>query len=586
MSIPAPAAPTPPPTGPGALDTALGDLQAHKTEWARLPIPRKIELLEGLRERTAAAAARWVEAAAAAKGLPPGSPLRGEEWASGPWALLHYLGPLRRTLEHAASGTLMELVRGRTRRRPDGQTVVRVMPSGLRDHLLFGGLEVEVWMEPGVTPESLPDTMATWYRRRAPEGAVALVLGAGNIAAIPPLDVLYKLYAEGRVCLLKMNPVNSHLGPILEQVFQEFVRAGYLRFAYGGADTGAYLTRHHAVDEIHVTGSAATHDAIVFGAGEEGRRRKERDEPEIDKRVTSELGGVGPVVVVPGPWSEADIRFQAEHVATIKMHNAGFNCIAGQVLVLPSDWALRDALVHAVRRVLRELPDRPAYYPGAEDRARAACEAYPGAVERLGPSGARLLLPHVPADAGEQHAFASEFFGAALAVTPLPGGAPGENPGDFLDRAVNFCNQRLLGSLGMSILIHPRTAEELGGRLEEAVARLRYGTVGVNTWSGVGFLIAQAPWGAFPGHTRTDIQSGRGFVHNALLFDQPQKTVLRGPFAPFPRSLRLGELHASPKPPWFVTSRTAETTFRRLTSYTAAPGPLKLAGIVASALRG
>ncbi len=108
----------------------------------------------------------------------------------------------------------------------------------------------------------------------------------------------------------------------------------------------------------------------------------------------------------------------------------------------------------------------------------------------------------------------------------------------------------------------------------------------MNVWSGVGFLIAQAAWGAFPGHERTDIQSGSGTVHNAYLFDRPQKSVVQGPFAPFPRSLLLGETHTAPKPIWFVTNETAETTTRRLTHFAASPSPLKLPGIFASALRG
>ena len=81
-------------------------------------------------------------------------------------------------------------------------------------------------------------------------------------------------------------------------------------------------------------------------------------------------------------------------------------------------------------------------------------------------------------------------------------------------------------------------------------------------------------------------QGGIGVVHNALLLDRPQKTIVRGPFRPFPRSVAQGEFTFMPRPPWFVTNRTAHVTGRRLTNY-AADGKLKhLPGIFVSALRG
>lgn len=570
---------SPPDTDRAALDEALAVLRSRATEWARLPIPRKIEMLEGLKPRVAAVAQRWADVASAAKGLAADSPWRGEEWVTGPWAVVNYVEPLARTLRHVDAGTLAKRVEGRVRQRPDDQTVVTVLPDGLTDHLLFNGIEAEVWMEPGVTPETLVETMATFYDDPAPEGAVALVLGAGNLTAIPPLDVLYKLYAEGRVVVLKMNPVNAYVGPILEEVFAAFVDAGYLRVVYGGAEVGQILTQHEAVDEVHMTGSAATHDAIVFGTGPEAADRKRRDEPIVNKPVSSELGGVTPCIVVPGDWSEPDLTFQAERVVTTKMHNSGFNCVGTQVLVLPEAWPQREAFLAAVRRVMAGLADRPAYYPGAEARVEAACAV--GAAERFGP---RALVP-VDAEAGGAP-FTAEVFGPALFVTALPGGGSDDDADSWLDRAVDFCNDRLDGTLAATVLIHPRTKRRLGDRLEDALARLRYGTIGVNVWGASGFLTAQAVWGAFPGHARNDIQSGTGGVHNAFLFGRPERTVVTGPFAPFPRSVLLGETHAAPVPLWFVTNEAAAETARRATFFTAAPSPLKVPGLLASALRG
>jgi len=66
-----------------------------------------------------------------------------------------------------------------------------------------------------------------------------------------------------------------------------------------------------------VTGSARTYDAILYGTGPQGAERKRRSQPLLKKPITSELGGVGPTVVLPGKWSKADIRFQAENVTQV-----------------------------------------------------------------------------------------------------------------------------------------------------------------------------------------------------------------------------------------------------------------------------
>jgi len=141
----------------------------------------------------------------------------------------------------------------------------------------------------------------------------------------------------------------------------------------GGADVGEYLCLHPDVDEIHLTGSHRTHDAIVFGQGEEGRRHRLAGTSRLSKRVTSELGNVSPVIVVPGPWSASDIRFQAENIATQMINNCGFNCCAAKVLVLPRRWPQAAALMDQLRAVLDGAPQRFAYYPGAEDRYDRWC---------------------------------------------------------------------------------------------------------------------------------------------------------------------------------------------------------------------
>ena len=100
------------------------------------------------------------------------------------------------------------------------------------------------------------------------------------------------------------------------------------------------------------------------------------------------------------------------------------------------------------------------------------------------------------------------------------------------------------------------------------------------------FLLPYASWGAFPGHTLDNVQSGIGVVHNAMLFDRPQRTVVEAPFTPFPRNLLSLRFTLLPRPPWFITNRRANVLGRLLTRFQAQPSFAKLFAIFANALRG
>ena len=121
--------------------------------------------------------------------------------------------------------------------------------------------------------------------------------------------------------------------------------------------------------------------------------------------------------------------------------------------------------------------------------------------------------------------------------------------------------------------------------LEDATSELAYGNVGVNAWTASGYLLPMATWGAYPGHTHDDIGSGIGVVHNTMLFDWPEKSVVYAPFHPFPRSIIRGEFNLSPKPPWFVTHRNAHKVGERITRFAADPGWRRLPALFAAALR-
>ncbi|MFE3178391.1 aldehyde dehydrogenase family protein [Amycolatopsis sp. NPDC059090] len=549
------------------LDGLVEELRQGERTWAQLSLGDRLDLLAATSAALQEHAQEWVDIACGIKGLPTDSPLVGEEWISGPYAVLSSIGALSETLEALRAGR-SPLDGFRLSAAPGDRAAVRVLPHGVFDRLLLNGFTAEVWSRPGVSAEQFADAAGLAQRDPAKTGGVGVVLGAGNIFSIAPLDTLYELFAGNRVVLLKLNPITDPLLPVFEKVFAPLIGLGVVRIVTGGADVGAAAVDHPGIGHVHITGSVRSHDAIVFGPG--GDRRTVR----LDKPITSELGGVSPTIVVPGRWSARDLAYQAEHVVTQKLHNNGYNCVASQVLVLSSDWEQKDAFLAALRKAYAAARKRAPYYPGSDTRCEAALAEHPD-TERWED---RLLLD-VPADGDA--AFTEEYFGPVLAVTQLPG-----DPRQFLDRAVDFANEKLAGTLGANIVLHPRTKRRLGSSFTEAITRLRYGTIAINAWTGVGYLTARASWGAFPGHPLTDVQSGIGVVHNALLLDHVERTVVHGPFRPFPRSIATGQLAISPRPPWFVTNRTARVTGRRLAAFAGRPGWSKLPGIFASALRG
>ncbi|NUS43488.1 MAG: aldehyde dehydrogenase family protein [Mycobacteriaceae bacterium] len=563
------------PTARAAIDSAVADLAEGERSWAAQSLTQRRHLLTQVRDRLRTRSAEWVRVAAGYKGLGADSPLVGEEWMSGPYALATSVNALIGTLERLAHGE--SPLTGATFGKASGRTTVDVLPLSGYDRLLLNGFRAQVWLRPGVGSAAAHADAGLAQRNPQATDGVAAVLGAGNITSIAPLDVLYQLFAHNRVVALKVNPVTEPLLEVLTGVLGPLIDLGVVRILTGGPAAGDYLVRHSRVGHVHMTGSAATHDAIAWGVGADAQRRKAAGTPLLDKPISSELGGVSPTIVLPGRWTRADLRFQAEHIATQRLHNGGYNCVAAQTVLVSADWPQRTEFLAALSDAIDRAPARPAYYPGSDGRVAAARAAHPDAVA-LGPDRGRLLVADVGAD---DPVVTTEYFAPVLGVVELPGLGP-----DFARAAADFANDALVGTLGANIIARPDTITELGGEFDTLVAGLRYGTVAVNAWTAVGYLTPTATWGAFPGHTLDDVQSGIGVVHNALLIDNTERTVVTGPFRPSPRSLLNREWAISPKPPWFVSNRTAARTGRRLTEFAVAPGPHRLPGIFASALRG
>jgi hypothetical protein len=551
------------------IDAAISDLRVAASAIVQLSFEKLIRLVEQCLDGTVANAEAWVAACCAAKGIDPNSPLAGEEIAAGPVAVARYLRLLRGTFLAMADG-LPPPLPAPPEYGPTGLVRVPVLPCrGMFDSLLFRGFQAHVWLQPHVTRENVLQHLAPAYRTAAAP-RVSLVLGAGNVSSIAPTDAFYKLFHERKTVLLKMNPVNEYLGEILERSFRPLADQGFIRFVYGGADVGGYAAQHPGVDDVHITGSVNSHEAIVWGSDHvERKRRKEASDPLLTKSISSELGNVTPWIIVPGPYTETELDFQAENLAASIVNNASFNCIATKMIFTQRNWPQRARFLEKVQAVLDQTPPRRAYYPGATERFGRFAPA--GNSRPIGDSLPWMLVRDVSPDDHPLY-FQEESFVCVAAETALDA----DSPEEFLDRAPDFVNERQRGTLGVTIVVHPKLRQQPGGeaRLQRAIGRLRYGTVAVNHWSGLVYAIMSAPWGGHPGASLTDPQSGIGWVHNTFMLDGIEKTVLEGP------------LTLWPKPLWFPSHRTANQLAWRLLSLYAKPSGRKLPGLLLTALRG
>lgn len=555
-------------------DVAIADLVENSKSWFDEKPADLIPLLERLNDAVMAHAQEWVEATCKAKQIPADEPVAGEEWAN-LTVTARYIRLLGVALNDIAAGNKPQAP-GKPHPVTGGHTAIPAFPFDSIDKVALSGFTAEVWLKRGVAGAQAVENQAkAWFGKGEP--GVSLVLGAGNQASIPITDALDKLFIARHPVILKMNPVNDYLGPIFDVICKELIDRGVLRIVYGGAEIGTHLVRHDGVADVHVTGSDKTFEAIVFGVGEEGARRKAALEPVVTKPVSGELGNVSPVIVVPGPWTPKDIAFQAQNIASMLTQNAGFNCIALRAIVTSNSWDQRDALLSAVGDVLKDTSDRYPYYPGARDRFDRFVESHPEA-NRYGDEGAGCvpwtMIPGLRPGTEDEIAFSTEAFNGVFGEV----GIDASGTVDYIRKAVEFANDGLWGTLGCSIIVHPKSLKnaEVQRAVEQAIADLKYGTIGVNHWCAIGFLLGATPWGAYPGHTIDDVQSGIGFVHNSLMLDEHdiEKTVVRGPF------------RMPVKPTWFATNKTGHRSGEAFARLQAKPSWAKLPALVTTALRG
>jgi aldehyde dehydrogenase (NAD(P)+) len=558
-----------------ALDRAVATVRESSRAFARLAVSAKIDLVQSTLHAVSRVTHAWVKRGSEAKGLRTAGRDTAEEWLAGPIPVVRNLRLLRQSLEDIEREGKPAFGRG-SRVRSDGRIEVDVFPTGRYDAVLLRGFHSHVLLEPGLDEWTARQRQASFYQVNGAEGRVCLVLGAGNVSSIPALDVLHKMFVEGHACVLKMNPVNEWVTPFLEQGLAPLIAPGYLRVVLGAADEGEYLCQHPSIDDIHITGSNKTHDRIVWGPpGPEQDRRLRANEPLLKKTISSELGNVSPLAIVPGNFSDEELSFQARNIVSMVANNASFNCNAAKLLITSRAWPQRARFLELVSKSLAAARPRRAYYPGAKDRYSELLRGH-AHVKTFGEAGPDelpwALVTELDARDTAEPLFQVEPFCAILSQTDLDAA----DPAAFLAAATTFCNERVWGTLNATIIVDARSEADpkIAAALDRAILSLRYGAVTINHWAGVVYGAGCMPWGGHPSATLADIQSGRGFVHNTFMLESVEKCILRGPVV------------ASPTPPWFFDHGNAHVVAEKLADFEASPSPFKIPPLALAALRG
>ena len=487
------------------------------------------------------------------------TPAEGEEWLGGPFASVLATQYYIKSLTN--DDDLVE------KKYNSEENSYKVFPNSFTERITFPFIDAKVIFNKSMSFEDI-NKYRGFSKRYDIDPSITLVLGAGNFSSIPYLDVLYHLITRKSVILLKLNPVNEYLKPVFEKVFQNFIERGYIIVTTGNIDESKYMANHPGINHIHLTGSDKTFEDIVYGRELTEKERKSKSLSKINnKPITSELGNVTPIIIHPGKWSTSDIKYQARKIVTAKLNNNGFNCIAAQVVVLPDGWGQTETLIKFVKHYMSKAKERKAYYPESIERLEKL-EKDKG-YERV--NALSCVTPHLTREIKAYSKFeidevwSSTIYFKKIEYTSVE---------DFANKAIDYCNDELWGNLGVSVIIKDYTKKFNRHLTELYISNLDYGTIAINEWAAIGYIIPQLPWGGFPGNKDNDIQSGQSVVHNSILFESPLKGVVTTKF-------RISKFI---DPPWFVTNKKSRRLFRNLTYYQIENSNINLFKLIFAAL--
>jgi acyl-CoA reductase-like NAD-dependent aldehyde dehydrogenase len=401
-----------------------------------------------------------------------------EAFAEGPWASLPASGRERLML------ALAQAIEERAEELAQIESLDNGKPVGLAQYVDVAGTVAHLryfagWptkIEGSVLPVSAPNMHC--YTRREPVGVCAQIIPWN----FPLLMAAWKLgpaLAAGCTVVLKpaeQTPLSAlRVGELaLEAGFPP----GVVNVLTGDGGTGAALVDHPGIDKIAFTGSTAVGREIGAKAGR------------ALKRVTLELGGKSPNVILP----DADIDAAVKGSYQAIYFNSGQACNAGSRLFVPAKrfdevMSALSAQANAARLgpgldpqtqlgplVSAEQRDRVMGY--IESGRSEGAELLAGGETTLTASGGYFVAPTLFSVRTDELKIArEEIFGPVLVASPY----------DSLEEVAARAND---GDYGLAAGVWTRDLSSA----HKLAAKLRAGMVYINTW---GVVDPSAPFGGF-----------------------------------------------------------------------------------------